>query len=235
MIKVISTGSEHGNAVLVDERILIDVGVGVKKVAPYLDKLQYVLLTHKHGDHFHAPTIKSIAKKKPLVKFLVPSYLAESVRKLGVLNVYEIAPNHIHADGTDFFTTTRIKHKNSDMSDCPNVAWRLNLNGTKILYVTDTHVLDNLVAKDYDYYIIEMNFKESELLALIQKEIEEVGFSHRIRAKETHLSLERAEAFLKANISDMDKAVIIPMHMSGTYYSEIGRMYNGGEYHDFNI
>lgn len=207
--------------------------MGIRKLTPYLDKLEYVLLTHRHGDHFHAPAIKAIAKKKPKVKFLVPNYLADAVRKLGVVNVYEIAPDHIHVEGTDFFTTTRIAHKNSDMSDCPNVAWRLNLGGVKILYVTDTHVLFNLVAKDYDYYIIEMNFKESELQELIRRDLEAVGFSHRIRAKDTHLSLERAEAFLQNNVSDFSKTVIIPMHMSATYYEDIGRMYNGGEYHGF--
>lgn len=46
--EVIATGSS-GNAVLINNEILIDCGVSWKKIRPYAKKLKLVLLTHEHS------------------------------------------------------------------------------------------------------------------------------------------------------------------------------------------
>lgn len=46
--EVIATGSS-GNAVLINNGILIDCGVSWKKIQPYTKRLKLVLLTHKHS------------------------------------------------------------------------------------------------------------------------------------------------------------------------------------------
>ena len=47
-VKVISTGSK-GNAVLLNDEILIDCGVPFRELEPYCKGLRLVLLTHVHG------------------------------------------------------------------------------------------------------------------------------------------------------------------------------------------
>jgi hypothetical protein len=46
--EVVATGSK-GNAVLINDEILIDIGVPHKKIFPYFKKLKLVLLTHIHS------------------------------------------------------------------------------------------------------------------------------------------------------------------------------------------
>ena len=49
--EIISTGSK-GNAVVLDNRILIDCGVTFKKLMAVYRDIDIVLLTHIHSDHF---------------------------------------------------------------------------------------------------------------------------------------------------------------------------------------
>lgn len=46
--EIIETGST-GNAVVINENIMIDCGVSWKKIQPHAKKLKLVLLTHKHS------------------------------------------------------------------------------------------------------------------------------------------------------------------------------------------
>lgn len=47
-IEIVQTGSD-GNAVIINDNILIDCGVPFKKLEPYAKQLRLVLLTHVHG------------------------------------------------------------------------------------------------------------------------------------------------------------------------------------------
>ena len=47
----IATGST-GNAVVINDSILIDCGVPFKALEPVMKELKLVLLTQVHGDHF---------------------------------------------------------------------------------------------------------------------------------------------------------------------------------------
>lgn len=46
--EVISTGSS-GNSVLINETVLIDIGVPFKKLESFYRKINLVLLTHSHS------------------------------------------------------------------------------------------------------------------------------------------------------------------------------------------
>lgn len=45
---VLKTGSD-GNCVILDDRIVIDMGVTYKTIAPYVKDLQLIILTHVHS------------------------------------------------------------------------------------------------------------------------------------------------------------------------------------------
>lgn len=47
MSVIIQTGSQ-GNAVLHYDSILVDIGISFRKLKPYANKIQMVLLTHTH-------------------------------------------------------------------------------------------------------------------------------------------------------------------------------------------
>ena len=64
---IIATGSK-GNAVVIDQKILIDCGVSFKALSKVYRALKLVLLTHIHGDHFQPTTLRLLAEKRPTVK-----------------------------------------------------------------------------------------------------------------------------------------------------------------------
>lgn len=45
---IISSGSQ-GNAVILNDFVLVDCGVPYKQIAPYVSQLKLVLLTHIHS------------------------------------------------------------------------------------------------------------------------------------------------------------------------------------------
>ena len=80
---IISTGSK-GNAVVIEDKILIDCGVNYKALKPYVPCLQLVLLTHEHGDHFYPSCIKTLARERPTLRFGCCKWLYKNLLAVGV-------------------------------------------------------------------------------------------------------------------------------------------------------
>ena len=90
--EVISTGSK-GNAVVINN-ILIDCGVPFSAIKPIYRKINLVLLTHIHSDHFRPSTIKRLAAERPTLRFGCGEWLVKqlidndvSPRNIDVLNM----------------------------------------------------------------------------------------------------------------------------------------------------
>lgn len=64
---IIATGSK-GNAVVIDQKILIDCGVSFKALSKVYRALKLVLLTHIHSDHFQPTTLRLLAENRPTHK-----------------------------------------------------------------------------------------------------------------------------------------------------------------------
>lgn len=60
---IISTGSK-GNAVVINDVILIDCGVSFRALKDVYKNIKIVLLTHIHSDHFNRRTIKALANNR---------------------------------------------------------------------------------------------------------------------------------------------------------------------------
>lgn len=45
--EIISTGSK-GNCIVVNNNILLDIGVSYKKIKPYLKNIKLVFISHRH-------------------------------------------------------------------------------------------------------------------------------------------------------------------------------------------
>ena len=64
---IISSGSQ-GNAVVIDDDILIDIGVPYKALADVKGQLKLVLLTHIHGDHINKTTLSRLVRERPTLR-----------------------------------------------------------------------------------------------------------------------------------------------------------------------
>ena len=188
--KIINSGSD-GNCVIIDNILAIDMGVSFKKLSSYVPKIQMVLLTHRHGDHFNKKTIQRLAKERPMVRFGCCEWLLELLLELGIdrkrIDVFEIGKKYNY----EKFQIVPIKLYH----DVPNCGYRVFIGKEKLIYCTDTYTLEGIKAIDYDYYLIEGNYEDEEELKSYAKDIVYLE-----RVKHTHLSRQYARNWLLDNM-----------------------------------
>lgn len=208
--KIINTGSD-GNAILLNEIMLIDCGVSFKKIKNYYKKLQVILLTHIHGDHFNKKTITKLSNERPNLRFSCCSWLVDELINCGVnkrqIDVLEI--NKQYNYGLFFVKPIVAYH------DVPNCGYKIYWNNKKIIYITDTKTLNNIEAKKYDLYLIEANYSEEEIEKKIQQKLVNNEYIYEMRVKETHLSKEQCDEFILNNCSNNSYFEYLHMHIDG--------------------
>ena len=193
--KIIGSSSK-GNAIIVEDRFLLDCGVAFTKLKSYLKDIKLIFISHVHKDHLFPTTIKKIAYDYPTIKFLTGS--EEVVKKLVE---YGIKKTNIYIlNQSKWYDLGLVKVKLEPLiHDTPNYALLLEYRAKKCLYVVDTASVENIEAKNYDLYLIESNYKED----ILKKHLQECEDEDRIyleRVPHTHLSYENANDFLLNNM-----------------------------------
>lgn len=198
--KIIASGSE-GNAIVLDNTILIDCGVPYSKVKDF--NIKYVFLTHEHSDHINLKTLQKLEQeKKP--KFIVPAHLA----LIELNNKLIVEAGKIYKNNELAFRVEPLYH------NVPNVGYTLLYKQNKILYATDTNRLDHIKAYNYDYYFIECNHDYEFCLKKI-KEAQQAGvYTHLQDSIHNHLSEAKYFEFILDNATP--ESTVIPMHRSNT-------------------
>lgn len=204
---IISTGSQ-GNAVVLNDYILIDCGVSFKALKSVYKQLQIVLLTHEHIDHINKTTIKRLAKERPTLRFgcckwLVPILLECNVSERNI-DVFEIGKIYDYKA----FKVSPIKLYH----DVPNCGYRLFFDTKKAIYATDTGHLQGITAKDYDLYLIEANYDEEDLEQRIIEKTAAGQYCYELKVAERHLSHEQASQFLLENMGKNSDYVFLHGH-----------------------
>lgn len=206
--KILATGSD-GNCVIINDTLMIDCGVPYKTVEPYLGKIQLVLLTHLHGDHFNPATIKRMAYDKPSLRFgccewMVHALIAAQVRPQQI-DVFDI-DKWGQYNGTKKLILSPVKlTHNTD-----NCGWKVFHDGESLFYATDTGTLDGIFAPGYDLYMVEANHTRAELEARLAEKEAAGEYAYERRAAENHLSYEQAVEWLSANMGP--NSLWVPMH-----------------------
>lgn len=97
--------------------------------------------------------------------------------------------------------------------DVPNVAIHLQIDNEKLLYATDTSSLENINAKNYNYYLIEGNYKEKELEERKERKIKNGEYVIEDRVANSHLSYEECINFFMDNASDTSVLEVMHQHI----------------------
>lgn len=189
---------------------------------PYAKQLDLVLLTHIHGDHFNPACIRGIVRENPAVTFLCGEWLVKPLQEAGARNIKTVRIDQTYYEKGVYLAPCHAQH------NVPNIGWRMMKGGLKALYITDTCHLDAFVAPNFNLYAIEMNFDEHDVKELIEKEIQEVGFSHRQRSLDDHLSIQRARKFINDNTKGFSDFDVVPLHISSVYKDKFEEMYKNG-------
>lgn len=206
---IISTGSQ-GNAVIVNDFILIDCGVPLNALKPYVSKLKLVLLTHIHSDHFNKTTIKNLARERPTLRFACGRWLAEPLVRCGV------SKNQI--DVLDFNITYGYGLCNVIpvplVHNVPNCGWKIHFADTgKMVYCTDTNNLNGITARNYDLFMIEANYEDEIIQEKIRQKRENGEYAYEVQVLKNHLSKAKADDFIYRNIGPHGQYIYMHCHV----------------------
>ena len=124
--KIIGTGSS-GNCFLINDDLMIDAGMSYSKIKDKVRNVKYVLLTHIHGDHFNASTIrKLVVEVDPM--FICGDFLEDELLKIAdndkiitveenkvyEIDSYKISPVSLYHDVKNFgYRIVTIQHPQS--------------------------------------------------------------------------------------------------------------------------
>lgn len=189
--------SSKGNAIIVEDKILLDCGVTYIKLKSYLKDIKLIFISHVHLDHLKPTTIKHIAYNYPSIKYITGSeYVVNKLVECNVnkKNIFIIKPKK-------WFDLGLIKAKLEPLEhDTPNYALLFEYKGKKCVYIVDTASVENIQAKGYDLYLIESNYKEDILKEHLLTCEDENKLFYLDRVNKTHLSYEKANDFLINNM-----------------------------------
>jgi len=203
---IISTGSQ-GNAVVINDIILIDCGVSFKSLLEVYRGLKIILLTHSHSDHFKPKTIKKLAFERPTLRFACCDWLVNDLVSAGVekknIDVLEIGKKHDYK----LFKIVPIKLYHN-VSNC---GFRIFMGGKKLFYATDTGNLDGIYAPGYDLYMVEANYTDEDMAERIKRKTEAGEHIYEYEVMKNHLSKTKCDEFILNNITD-GKYVYLHQH-----------------------
>jgi phosphoribosyl 1,2-cyclic phosphodiesterase len=205
---IISTGSQ-GNAIVLNNIILLDCGVPFRSLKDIYKDLKIVLLTHIHGDHFNKTTIRKLAAERPTLRFACCKWLTAELLECGVsvhnIDVLEIG--RIYDYSAFKVSPVKLYH------DVDNAGWRVFMNAEKAIYMTDTVTLEGITAKNYDLYLVEANYITEELEERIRSKEAAGEYVYEYRVRNVHLSKEKADEWLLDNIGENSEAIYIHQHI----------------------
>lgn len=203
--EILATGSS-GNAVILNDFLLIDCGVPWSRLKDYAGKLQLVLLTHWHGDHLKIGTLERLVRVRPSIRIACCDWLEDRLKTVRK-RVDVLSPGRMYGYGICTVEPVPLKH------DVPNCGWKIIMpNMKKCLYATDTGSMDGVKAKNYDLYLLEANYYEDEIAERIADKQADGKYAYERRVLETHLSCEQAAEWIRANAGPKSEWVQMHRH-----------------------
>lgn len=204
---IISTGS-NGNAVIINNFILIDCGVPFKSILPYIKDLKLVLLTHIHTDHFNKTTIRLLASERPTLRFLCGGYMVKALIdcKVNKFNIDVAESDNIYDYGLCSIIPVKLVHNVS------NYGYKIHFGNKKMFYATDTNSLDGIKAIDYDLYMIEANYEDDEIKERIRRKKENGEYAYEYEVIKNHLSKTKCDDFIYKNAGTLSEYVYLHCH-----------------------
>lgn len=202
---VIGTGST-GNAVLYHNTILVDIGLPYKKIEPYKNQIQLVLLTHEHlSDHLNIACLRKLCSERPTLRVACGHWMVKFLD--GIRNVDIIEAGQLYDYGTFKISPITLFH------DVPQIGFRIFKDNHKIIHATDTSHMFGIEAKGYDLYSIEFNYNEDTIFKSIERNKNNGTFAYQTGSINSHLSEQQARDFIFKNRAEHSQ--VVRLHESG--------------------
>lgn len=218
-INIINTGS-NGNAILIDDAIMIDCGLPFKTLKEYniLD-LDVLFITHRHGDHLNMSVLRNIDKLRPWNKLSSMIYTNKDVaEKINTDKKLQDKVKNIIAHGDIFEITANNKIYKVEVFKCAHDVENTgfvftNEENETLIFATDTSTMKYAPNMLYDYIVVEGNYDEVKL------KTDQLSDNYEVRRRAfrnlRHLSIQQFEDFV-TNYSKPDSEVW-QLHESNEY------------------
>ena len=205
---IISTGSK-GNAVVINDCILVDCGVPFKAIKPFAHKLKLVLLTHIHSDHFRPSTLRILSRERPTLRYGCGCWLAADLLAAGVPagNIDILEPGVRYGYGICNIIPVSLVH------NVPNCGYKIHFREGKVFYATDTNNLNGISARHYDLYMVEANYEDDVILQKIADKKAAGEYAYEVHAMQNHLSKAKCDDFVYRNIGHGGEYVYLHCHV----------------------
>lgn len=176
-VRILATGSS-GNCSVIDNKIVIDLGMTIKAYQSYnLNDIEAVVITHPHGDHMKLPLVRHLLKDG--MKMYLPALVISAIVSEGKVDV-----NSLIAQGQIVVMESQQTFQIGDLSITPhpqkhhdivNYALVVEQGDKRLLYATD---LDTIEPSDmgvglldlgtFDVIMLEGNYDEVYLREYIE-------------------------------------------------------------------
>lgn len=245
-VKLYGSGSD-GNSLLIEPiRSLFDMGLPKGAYQDDLKQVDYIFLTHEHGDHFNLATLRHVVSVYPQITILTPPALATHIQEIGAYETLKpklkvlkpLTPTTLLTREKTPLIATLYRTKHGQLQ---NAAYDVQIPSfyTRLLYATDLESTeadlesqtDGLPKELFNLIFLEANYNEEILNDVIQKadqalrkkvELDEEKHLKnqlfRAYANYRHLSERQAEGYIAKYLTN--EGLFIPMHPSkqfGTY------------------
>ncbi len=206
--KIISTGSQ-GNAVIVNDAILIDCGVPFRALREHVPALKLVLLTHIHSDHFKPSTLRRLAQERPALRFGCCRWLVKPLADAGVstANIDLLEAGTMYGYGICSVIPVLLVH------NVPNCGYKIHFPIGKVFYATDTNNLNGIQARHYDLYMVEANYEDEIIREKIAAKQAAGEYAYEVQAMQNHLSKAKCDDFIYRNIGPGGEYVYLHCHV----------------------
>lgn len=202
-VEILGTGST-GNAVLIDDTIMIDCGLGVNKLLPYLQNVRHLFITHRHSDHLNISVLKNIAKKvsDSIIRFglhvnsdcydMIERKAPEIAEMIETERLTSHSVLELKIDGVEYkIETYPLYH------DVENQGFVITKNGKTLIHATDTSTMKDAPNRQFDVILVEGNYDESKLIEYLKSDDRDVRY--RAARNLRHLSIQAHENFVKSH------------------------------------
>lgn len=238
-VHIFGTSSAGNSVYLSGINTLIDLGLPYnryKNVSPdFFLEVDYIILTHIHGDHLNPATLKHILTAYPHIKILLTTEMANDIQTTPRVNKTlssEIIQQHINQFQTAQHCTLKsrkaefefIPHK-VPHGDIVNIAIEIRYHNKHILYSSDIDTLDDLSQQDtplegiphpkpgdeFDIAFLEANYDAD----LLNKALEINPNDIKAKGNLRHMSEQEAWNYIQHYLKD--DGIFMPLHASSTF------------------
>lgn len=218
------TGSKGNSASIYYKNLgfLIDVGKSYKDIEPFLYDKQFILISHKHGDHIKWTTYKKIRENFPHIKFLSNSTVNNELIKRKLPEVDVIFTDDFQVQIGDIKITSLQNYHGINEEYTETHGFVFEAPEQNLLFATD---LSTLV--DYESYLVTNNLKLDIILLEANYDPQVIEFSEYTKlhtgfdtysnGSYRHLSTVDRQLFIEKFSNE--SAVDVELHMSARYRS----------------